>query len=104
MFLTTDSRPESIIALYLTTLQARLKDEGIRVGSYPVLQEGVYVTLIGSDQRRVKEIGREVEKEIMGNIVPDEVVVQKKLAEAGLATDPTRAETQLAQKRASSRS
>jgi hypothetical protein len=74
----TSSRPESIIAPYLTTLQARLRDEGIRVGSYPVLQEGVYVSLIGSDQKRVREIGAEVEKEIMGNMVTEEEVVKKK--------------------------
>jgi hypothetical protein len=80
------SRPESIIAPYLTTLQARLKNEGIRVGSYPVLQEGVYVSLIGSDEQRVREIGREVEKEIMGNMVTEEEVLQHK-KQTGAATD-----------------
>lgn len=81
------SRPESIIAPYLTTLQARLKNEGIRVGSYPVLQEGVYVSLIGSDEQRVREIGREVEKEIMGNMVTEEQVLQHKKQAGGATYD-----------------
>jgi hypothetical protein len=32
------SLPESSIAPYLTELQKRVKEEGIRVGSYPLLQ------------------------------------------------------------------
>lgn len=72
------SLPESLIAPYLTSLQERLKDEGIRIGSYPVLNQGVYVSLIGSNQDRVREIGKEVEKEIQGNIVSDAEVVKKK--------------------------
>ncbi|PFH50841.1 hypothetical protein AMATHDRAFT_60323 [Amanita thiersii Skay4041] len=42
-------RAESMIAPYLTTLQARLKSRGIQVGSYPVLSKGVFVSLIGRD-------------------------------------------------------
>jgi ornithine cyclodeaminase/alanine dehydrogenase-like protein (mu-crystallin family) len=72
------SLPESLIAPYLTSLQERLKDEGIRIGSYPVLNQGVYVSLIGSNQDRVREIGKEVEKEIQGNVVSDAEVVKKK--------------------------
>ncbi|KAJ6591177.1 MoaB/Mog domain-containing protein [Mycena vulgaris] len=43
-------RPESMIAPYLTKLQARLKPHGIQVGSYPVLGQGVFVSLIGRDR------------------------------------------------------
>ncbi|KAF7361999.1 MoCF-biosynth domain-containing protein [Mycena venus] len=43
-------RPESMIAPYLTKLQTRLKPHGIQVGSYPVLGQGVFVSLIGRDR------------------------------------------------------
>lgn len=46
-WMTSFRRPESMIAPYLTALQARLKPHGIRVGSYPVLGQGVFVSLIG---------------------------------------------------------
>ena len=34
-----DRLPESSIAPYLTTLQKRVQPEGIRIGSYPVIQK-----------------------------------------------------------------
>ncbi|KAF8210102.1 MoaB/Mog domain-containing protein [Mycena galopus ATCC 62051] len=43
-------RPESMIAPYLTKLQTRLRPHGIQVGSYPVLGQGVFVSLIGRDR------------------------------------------------------
>lgn len=52
--------PESSIAPYLTSLQDRVKAEGIKVGSYPQLHAGVTVSLIGKDKRRVLELGQEV--------------------------------------------
>ncbi|KAF9238130.1 MoaB/Mog domain-containing protein [Melanogaster broomeanus] len=61
--------PESSIAPYLTTLQKRVNSEGIRIGSYPLLQRGVYVSLIGADRERVRELAEEVEKELQGRIV-----------------------------------
>ena len=42
-------RVESLIAPYLTTLQTRLKPNGIQVGSYPILGQGVFVSLVGRD-------------------------------------------------------
>lgn len=54
------SLPESNIAPYLTSLHKRLQSEGIRVGSYPLLQKGVTVSLIGRNVERIKEIGEEV--------------------------------------------
>ena len=70
------SKPESVIAPFLTELQARVKKEGIRVGSCerisvwpllksdhlsdPYLYSGVHVSLIGHDVERVKELGLEV--------------------------------------------
>lgn len=64
-------KPESIIAPYLTELQARVKKEGIRVGSYPYLYQGVHVSLIGHDVERIKELGLEVEKELDGKIISE---------------------------------
>lgn len=51
---------ESNIAPFLTELQARVKGEGIRIGSYPQITRGVYVSLIGPDEKRVREVGEEV--------------------------------------------
>lgn len=69
-------QPESVIAPFLTELQARVKKEGIRVGSCehccrpghsrhlltnpdPFLYQGVHVSLIGHDVERIKELGKE---------------------------------------------
>ena len=52
--------PESNIAPYLTSLQKRVNSEGIRIGSYPLFLKGVYVSLIGRDEKRVRELGEEV--------------------------------------------
>ncbi|KAJ8585703.1 Molybdopterin binding protein [Rhizopogon salebrosus TDB-379] len=64
--------PESSIAPFLTALQKRVKLENIRVGSYPLLQPGAHVALIGSDRDRVKELGLEVEKGLQGRILSEE--------------------------------
>lgn len=82
-------RLESMIAPYLTSLQARLKSSGIQVGSYPLLGRGVTVSLIGRDLRNgdgdqgqdrlwLADVAREVEAEIGGRVVSDEEVAQKK--------------------------
>ncbi|KAG1872888.1 MoaB/Mog domain-containing protein [Suillus subalutaceus] len=63
--------PESSIAPFLTDLQKRVQPEGIRIGSYPVLQKGVYVSLIGADRGRVHQLGVEVEKEVDGRAVTE---------------------------------
>ncbi|KAK8849548.1 hypothetical protein IAR55_004883 [Kwoniella newhampshirensis] len=65
------AKPESVIAPFLTELQARVKKEGIRVGSYPFLYSGVHVSLIGHDVDRVKELGQEVVKELDGKVVSE---------------------------------
>lgn len=54
--------PESSIAPYLSSLQKRVYEEGIRVGSYPGAQlgTGVTISLIGKDKERVLELGKEV--------------------------------------------
>ncbi|KAL7424886.1 hypothetical protein Q5752_000572 [Cryptotrichosporon argae] len=65
------SKPESVIAPFLTELQARVKKEGVRVGSYPYLYQGVHVSLIGHDVERIKELGREVAAEIDGKVVSE---------------------------------
>ncbi|KAF9489519.1 Molybdopterin binding protein [Pleurotus eryngii] len=72
------SRPESLIAPYLTALQARMKAYGIQVGSYPVLAQGVYVSLIGRDRDKVQDVAKEVETEVVGKIVTEEEVKRRK--------------------------
>ncbi|KAG0698789.1 MoaB/Mog domain-containing protein, partial [Suillus ampliporus] len=64
--------PESSIAPFLTALQKRAKPENIRIGSYPLLQPGAHVALIGLNRERVKELGLEVEKELQGRILSAE--------------------------------
>ncbi|PIL29180.1 hypothetical protein GSI_09229 [Ganoderma sinense ZZ0214-1] len=72
--------PESSIAPYLTTLQARVKNAGVRVGSYPLLAKGVYVSLIGRDQERIQALGEEVAREIQGRLVSEEEAKKEKAA------------------------
>ena len=94
-------RLESMIAPYLTALQARLKPHGIQVGSYPVLAKGVFVSLIGRDLNNgtkkiwLADVAREVEKEVGGRVVSEEeVAAQKKACEhlnnagASVVTEP----------------
>lgn len=52
------------------------------MGSYPVLQQGVYVSLIGSDETRIRALAEEVERETMGRVVSEEEVCKKKVVEA----------------------
>ncbi|CAE6483904.1 unnamed protein product [Rhizoctonia solani] len=56
--------PESNIAPYLTSLQARVKSEDIQVGSYPTVGKGVTVSLIGRNSARLEELALEVAKEV----------------------------------------
>ena len=87
-------RPESMIAPYLTSLQARLKPHGIQVGSYPVLHKGVFVSLIGRDlissnkgveRIWLAEVAREVEKEVEGRVTSEEEIAARKRASVDLA-------------------
>ncbi|ELU39631.1 putative molybdopterin binding domain-containing protein [Rhizoctonia solani AG-1 IA] len=61
--------PESNIAPYLTSLQARVKSEDIQVGSYPTVGKGVTVSLIGRNSARLEELALEVAKEVSGELV-----------------------------------
>ena len=74
-----------MIAPYLTSLQERLKVHGIQVGSYPVLQKGVFVSLIGRDldsgqkgRLWLAEVAQEVEREVAGRIWSEEEVAARK--------------------------
>ncbi len=49
-----------------------------KVGSYPVLAQGVYVSLIGRDRDKVQEVAKEVETEVGGKIVTEEEVKRRK--------------------------
>ncbi|QRV98962.1 molybdopterin-binding domain protein [Ceratobasidium sp. AG-Ba] len=60
---------ESNIAPFLTSLQERLKSEGIQVGSYPLLGKGVTVSLIGRDLDRLTVLSEEVVKAIEGQVI-----------------------------------
>lgn len=52
--------------------------EGIRIGSYPLIQRGVYVSLIGANRDRTRELAEEVEKEVEGRIVSEEEAEEKR--------------------------
>jgi molybdopterin-biosynthesis enzyme MoeA-like protein len=77
------SLPESTIAPYLTELQERVKKEGVRVGSYPFFM-GVFVSLIGQNEGRVRELGKEVERRTQGRAVTEQEVLEKKEAAMNL--------------------
>ncbi|KIY69017.1 Molybdopterin binding protein [Cylindrobasidium torrendii FP15055 ss-10] len=76
------SRPESLIAPYLTTLQDTLKDQGVSVGSYPVLGKGVFVSLIGRPEAsrtvNLDDIAHQVAENLDGELVHDAHVAEKK--------------------------
>ena len=72
--------PESSIAPFLTSLQARTKSAGVRVGSYPLLSKGVYVSLIGRDVAAVQELAEEVARELQGRLVSEEDARREKAA------------------------
>ena len=85
-----------MIAPYLTSLQERLKSQGIQVGSYPVLYKGVFVSLIGRDLKPIArgenkvwlaEVAKEVEQEVGGRVVSEEEVAAQK-RESENATPP----------------
>ncbi|KAI9513507.1 MoaB/Mog domain-containing protein [Russula earlei] len=69
---------ESTIAPYLTELQERVKREGIRVGSYPLPMKGVFVSLIGLNEGRIRELGKEVEGRTQGKAVTEQEVRETK--------------------------
>ena len=52
----------------------------MRVGSYPLLSKGVYVSLIGRDQERIQALGEEVAREIQGRLVSEEEARKEKAA------------------------
>lgn len=49
-----------------------------QVGSYPVLGQGVYFSLIEKDLVKVREAALEVEVEVGGKIFSEEEVIRKK--------------------------
>ena len=65
------SLAESSIAPFLTSLQERVKNEGVRIGSYPFFGRGVCVSLIGLDKPYILALGEEVAKETEGYVVTE---------------------------------
>ncbi len=61
-----------------------MREEGVRVGSYPFFQKGVFVSLIGQDEERVRELGKEVERQTQGRAVTEQEVLEKKKAAMNL--------------------
>jgi hypothetical protein len=55
----------------LTALQERVKNDGIRIGSYPLFGRGVCVSLIGLDKSNILALGEEVIKETDGYIITE---------------------------------
>lgn len=74
------SLPESSIAPFLTALQERVKDDGVRIGSYPFFGRGVCVSLIGLDEQSILALGKEVVKETDGYIVTEKELDEMKQA------------------------
>ncbi|KAI8374581.1 MoaB/Mog domain-containing protein [Radiomyces spectabilis] len=65
------SLPEGEIAPYLTTVQARVKESHIKIGSYPKWGDDtdgvrVVVSIVGKDQDRVQSIGKEIAQLVKG--------------------------------------
>ena len=48
------------------------------MGSYPRLIMGVYVSLIGQNEKRIRELGKEVEGEIQGKVVTEQEIREAK--------------------------
>ena len=82
-----------MIAPYLSSLHERVKPYDIRIGSYPVMTRGVFVSVIGKyrpegpgkDTECLPETGttleliaREVEREIGGSVLDDVEVAKIK--------------------------
>ena len=50
----------------------------MRVGSYPLLQRGVYVSLIGRDVDAIKRTAEEVVQKLEGRLVSEEDAIKEK--------------------------
>lgn len=48
------------------------------MGSYPLLMKGVYVSLIGQNENRIRELGKEVEENIQGKVVTEQEIREAK--------------------------
>lgn len=72
------SLPESSIAPFLTSLQDRVRNDGVRIGSYPFFGRGVCVSLIGLDKPSILALGEEVAKETGGYIVTEKELEEMK--------------------------
>jgi hypothetical protein len=70
--------PESSIAPFLTSLQERVKNSGVRIGSYPFFGRGVCVSLIGLDKSTIFTLGEEVVKETNGYVVTEKELDEMK--------------------------
>jgi hypothetical protein len=62
----------------LTSLQERVKNDGIRIGSYPFFGRGVCISLIGLDKPKILALGEEVVKETDGYVVAEEELEEMK--------------------------
>ena len=57
----------------------------MRVGSYPLLSKGVYVSLIGRDADAVRALAEEIARELQGRLVTEEEAqVQKEKEKSAL--------------------
>ena len=57
-----------------------MKNAGVRVGSYPLLAKGVYVSLIGRDREAIQALSEEVARELQGRLVSEEEARKEKAA------------------------
>lgn len=65
--------PESDVAEYLTRLQGRVAERGVKIGSYPKWGKKMNtITLVGNDTEFVESLVEEVERETKGSRVTAE--------------------------------
>jgi len=62
----------------LTSLQERVKSDGVRIGSYPFYGRGVCISLIGLDKPSILALGKEVAKETDGYIITEKELEEMK--------------------------
>lgn len=48
-----------------------MKNDGVRIGSYPLFGRGVCISLIGLDKSNLSALGEEVAKETDGSVVTE---------------------------------
>jgi len=62
----------------LASLQERVKNDGVQIGSYPFFGRGVCVSLTGLDKSSILALGEEVAKVTGGHVVTEKELEEMK--------------------------